>query len=38
MTENEIDKLSIEKAKELFYSGKISEIEIGTMLRTWIIN
>lgn len=30
MTQNEIDGLSIEKAKELFSSGKIYEIEIGT--------
>lgn len=30
MTQNEIDKLSIEKAKELFASGKIYEIGVGT--------
>lgn len=30
MTQNEIDKLSIQKAKELFASGKIYEIEVGT--------
>lgn len=30
MTQNEIDRLSIEKAKELFVSGKIYEIEVGT--------
>lgn len=30
MTQNKIDKLSIEKAKDLFASGKIYEIEVGT--------
>lgn len=30
MTQNEIDRLSIEKAKDLFASGKIYEIEVGT--------
>jgi cell filamentation protein len=30
MTRNEIDKLSIAKAKELFASGKVYEIEVGT--------
>lgn len=30
MTQNEIDKLSIAKAKELFASGKVYEIEVGT--------
>ena len=30
MTQNQIDKLSIEKAKMLFSSGKIYEIEVGT--------
>ncbi len=30
MTQNEIDRLSIEKAKELFASGKVYDIEIGT--------
>lgn len=31
MTQNEIDRLSIGKAKELFSSGKIWEIEVGTI-------
>lgn len=31
MTQNEIDKLSLEKAKEMFSSGHIYEIEIGTI-------
>lgn len=30
MNRNEIDKLSIAKAKELFASGKVYEIEVGT--------
>lgn len=30
MTQNEIDRLSIEKAKDLFASGKIYDIEVGT--------
>lgn len=30
MTQNEIDRQSIAKAKELFASGKIYEIEVGT--------
>lgn len=30
MTQNEIDRLSIGKAKELFSSGKVYEIEVGT--------
>ncbi|MDE6223169.1 MAG: Fic family protein [Muribaculaceae bacterium] len=30
MTQNEIDRLSIEKAKGLFSSGKVYEIEVGT--------
>lgn len=30
MTQNEIDRASIEKAKELFTSGKVYEIETGT--------
>ena len=30
MTQNEIDRASIEKAKEFFTSGKVYEIEIGT--------
>ena len=30
MTQNQIDKLSIEKAKMLFSSGKIYDIEVGT--------
>ena len=30
MTQNEIDKLSIGKAKELFASGKVYDIEVGT--------
>lgn len=30
MTQNEIDRQSIAKAKELFASGKVYEIEIGT--------
>ena len=28
---NEIDKKSLEKAKELFSSNKINEIEVGTV-------
>lgn len=32
MTQNEIDRLSIEKAKELFSSGKVYEIEVGTTI------
>ncbi len=31
MTQNEIDKISIDKAKDLFASGKIAEIETGTV-------
>ena len=31
LTQNEIDKQSIEKAKMLFSSGKINEIEVGTI-------
>lgn len=31
MTQNEIDKRSIAKAKELFASGKVYEIEVGTI-------
>ena len=30
MTQNEIDRLSIEKAKDFFSSGKVYEIEVGT--------
>ena len=30
MTQNEIDRLSIEKAKDLFASGKIYEFEVGS--------
>lgn len=30
MTQNEIDRLSIEKAKELFASGIVYDIEVGT--------
>ncbi len=30
MTQNEIDRLSIEKAKELFASKKVYDIEVGT--------
>ena len=30
MTQNEIDKQSLEKAKKLFLSGKVYEIEVGT--------
>lgn len=30
MTQNEIDRLSIKKAKEFFSSGKVYEIEVGT--------
>lgn len=30
MTQHEIDKQSIKKAKELFSSGKVYEIEIGS--------
>lgn len=30
MTRNEIDRLSIEKAKALFSSGKVYDIEVGT--------
>ena len=30
MKQYEIDKLSIEKAKEFFSSGKVYEIEVGT--------
>lgn len=30
MTPNEIDRLNIEKAKELFASGRIYELEVGT--------
>lgn len=30
MTQNEIDKLSIAKTKELFASGKVYKIEVGT--------
>lgn len=32
MTQNEIDKLSIAKAKELVASSKIHEIEVGTVV------
>lgn len=31
MTQNEIDRLSIKKAKLLFSSGKIADIEVGTV-------
>lgn len=31
MNQNEIDKLSIEKAKELFASKKVDDIEVGTI-------
>lgn len=31
MTQNDIDKLRIAKAKELFASGKVYEIEVGTV-------
>lgn len=31
MTQNEIDKLSIEKAKELFASKKVYDIDVGTI-------
>lgn len=30
MTQNEIDQLSIEKAKQLFASGQVYDIEVGT--------
>ena len=30
MTQHEIDKLSLEKAKELFASGRVYDIEVGT--------
>lgn len=30
MTQNEIDRASLEKAKDLFASGKVYEIEVGT--------
>lgn len=30
MTQNEIDRLSIDKAKELFESGRVYDIEVGT--------
>lgn len=30
MTQNEIDKRSIDKAKDLFVSGKVYDIEVGT--------
>ncbi len=30
MTRNEIDRQSIEKAKKLFLSGKVYDIEVGT--------
>lgn len=30
MTQNEIDKVSMDKAKSLFTSGKVYEIEVGT--------
>ena len=32
MTQNEIDRLSIEKAKELFASRKVYDIEVGTTI------
>ena len=32
MTQNEIDRTSIEKAKELFISGKVYAIEVGTIV------
>lgn len=31
MTQNEIDRISIDKAKQLFESGRIAEIEVGTV-------
>lgn len=31
LTQNQIDRQSLEKAKDLFASGKISEIEVGTL-------
>lgn len=31
MTQNEIDKISIDKAKLLFSSGRIADIEVGTI-------
>lgn len=31
MTQNEIDRISIDKAKHLFESGRIAEIEVGTV-------
>ncbi len=31
MTQNEIDALSVIKAKELFASGAINDIEVGTV-------
>lgn len=30
MTQNEIDRLSIEKAKEMFASRRVFDIEVGT--------
>lgn len=30
MNQSEIDKLSIEKAKTLFLSGKVYQLEVGT--------
>lgn len=31
MTQHEIERQSIDKAKEIFSSGKIYEIEVGTI-------
>lgn len=38
MTQNEIDRASIEKAKELFISGKVYAIEVGTIVGLQAIN
>lgn len=34
MTQNEIDRASIEMAKALFASGKVYDIEVGTTAET----
>lgn len=31
LSQNEIDRRSLEKAKDLFVSGRISQIEVGTI-------
>lgn len=38
MNQNDIDRKSIEKAKELFSSGKVYEIEVGTTFGLQIIH